>query len=604
MENEKWYIGIDFGTSYTYVEGYSDSIENETHRKCLASELYVESYLANEFNPYHGIPTILGINTESQYVIGKQAKDLPENNRLEGMKNILREEIPHPQLYKLLTDHEHCKIPEMFKNEKSIFYYCEKFFEKLMKQIFCKTKSDEDNRIELSKVDTIVIGLPGDKSQSYIDIVKPALKNVCKMIDKTINIDIYVVEEPILAGYAMIQEIQDDEKLFWENMEDETSEGDKATKKYLVADVGGGTIDFSFMEKEANNEIKIMRDTQDLPIVCGGAGPAGQDFSTILIDKFISKNWNNQIDDYLKEVEIVKENLSDENKVLVETEIECRHHAIDDNHWVFYDKANYEKYNDTGKKELQDNEYIIYRDEDDSENLSVDKQLNLINTKVIAFIEEFGLKEQAMEILFVGGATNMPEICETIKSTVMQYCNVINSDKPNIFQLKKKNINKANAIAVGACLFAKNPLVSTISSWYLKYNKENIQITTGAEKYDEDGKFITHYDTRLAPTGGRLYFGLAQRKGWTRNTDNTIQTNKKGKYTPLLKSYPNQGGFWFAMNDQDEYFIQLIIYANADFDIRMSTRRPLKGIELSDDESLYIRKNDKIVKNPKKGYIS
>lgn len=255
MQKQEWYIGIDFGTSNTYIVGYEK----------VSKKFYYSSFMPNELTMGDkGIPTVItvdGIMNEdlTDYVktfyIGKEALQHPFLHIERNLKNYARAYDPD-----LSGDSAPCDCtrpiefgrPEDPLLKKTVHELIGTFFKEIFDRINSATN---DISITKDTIKSIVIGCPSmngsiidSRSIYYDEVLIQAIaqsfnadedfypirdsKGKIKR-DKNGNIQkwgkVKVIPEPELAGLTY---------LCSGNMEDDV---------VLVVDSGGGTTDFSLL---------------------------------------------------------------------------------------------------------------------------------------------------------------------------------------------------------------------------------------------------------------------------------------------------------------------------------------------------------------------
>ena len=254
--SKKWYIGIDFGTSNTYITAYEAN----------AGIIYTNQHLRLPTDHNHNIPTLIVqdavLNTAHQlteqiFYIGEEANLHPILRPFKGLKNAARELTPNNGMFgnsAMKFPFEQCGLdstidmgnddyPLICKVRDTLVH----FFKKILHI------GDEEFDINEKTVQKIVIGQPvvngrtesldGTKV-SYEKTLKSLLsecftgdKSNKKFIgDNGKDGIITVIEEPELAGVTYL-----------------FTESARSDKKVLVIDIGGGTSDFSVLEYKDGN---------------------------------------------------------------------------------------------------------------------------------------------------------------------------------------------------------------------------------------------------------------------------------------------------------------------------------------------------------------
>lgn len=262
MSQEKWSIGIDFGTSNTCVVAYNNE-NGELYTHSLAEVMGDKSLL--------NIPTRIAVDKllkteeekrkgeidEEPYYVGAESDLHPLLRSFNSLKNAARQLTPDNGRFG--RDLKPCEYPfeqcgidtdlQFGNNDYSLTISVRK----LLVQFFRKVLHIGDDKYDINQrsVKRIVIGQPvvegrkeGDGSRiKYEETLKELLaesftgkRNDASFIEK-----VTVVAEPELAGITYLY-----------------TANERTNKKVLVIDIGGGTTDFSILEykngkPEANN---------------------------------------------------------------------------------------------------------------------------------------------------------------------------------------------------------------------------------------------------------------------------------------------------------------------------------------------------------------
>ncbi len=254
-KEEKWYIGIDFGTSNTFVAAY----------EATSGKAYWGSHLGkNMSDGYSNIPTLIAqdvlLKTEKEksdgkideypYYVGVETALHPILRPFKGLKNAAREITPNNGMFgrnAIEYPFERCGLNSTLELGNKDYSLTRRVRDLLI-EFLKKVVHIDDATLGIDKdtVQQIVIGQPvvngriessdGSKAE-YAETLKELLSECFfgqeNSKDKT-NFKknkIIVKAEPELAGITYLY-----------------SESNMEEKKVLVIDIGGGTTDFSILE--------------------------------------------------------------------------------------------------------------------------------------------------------------------------------------------------------------------------------------------------------------------------------------------------------------------------------------------------------------------
>ncbi|KAH0788541.1 hsp72-like protein [Histomonas meleagridis] len=249
-KNPKPFVGIDFGTTYSSV--------------CLWRNNNIELIANNNSN--YSTPSIVTIQEEGEPLIGEPAKEaavfnptstIYDSKRMIGRKfdsKEIQEDIKHWPFK--VVNHENTPMIEVKFGEK-----IEKYSPiQISSYILGHMKGIVDNYLSLNTNDPIdaVITAP-----AYYDAVqRAAIMEAAKMA----NIHVLrIIDEPTAAAIAY-------------GLKNEPYE---ISKKILVFDFGGGTLDLSLLEVQKYN-FKVIDIGGDMHL-------GGQDFDNNLVEYFVQK---------------------------------------------------------------------------------------------------------------------------------------------------------------------------------------------------------------------------------------------------------------------------------------------------------------------------
>ena len=264
-----WYLGLDFGTSNTYLVGYY-SWGDKAAGKFYATELMSEDLRSSDM----GIPTAI-TKEAKQYLIGQQALEkFNENKELKIFRELKiyarclspvgDSDSQQTETSKVQVGTEEISAKEALENFFKIL------FEKANESIEKIPQNEQSGilrpeKITYSTIQNIVIGCPNSEGQEidtgnvssptvhYTSVLQDALSSCfitgLRLLNKRKRKDemkqkIKVVPEAKLAGITYLCSSK--------------TENDVA----LVVDCGGGTTDFALVQwKESNEGVRKMEST-------------------------------------------------------------------------------------------------------------------------------------------------------------------------------------------------------------------------------------------------------------------------------------------------------------------------------------------------------
>ena len=568
---KKIYIGIDFGTTNTFVIGQGKKTDAKCDTTCNCPKCIIpwktlaESKLYIEGNDFEspGIPSIIGINEKNQWCIGVEAEGLNPDRKFTLLKDCLRCASLNPRTAKLgakngqISDKKICNYLSSFKSSillniglellkpyeiksgLTIFELTVAFFKCLLESIF--RSSYDGDVVSIRDIEKIVIGCPGNEDLYYRDTICDALRQaLVRILEKGSKIkgkggvrsflrnSLEIIPEPVLAGYAFLNE-----------------NSDNSAKTYLVVDVGGGTTDFVIIKKTEGGVIDIECKDGHLPCVHGGFSLAGNEFTDCLHRLIVSKKgWD------ASKAREIKEELSllpEGGRIYIyKKEKHKKEENKEEDKKVFYSKQDRDAYiNKLGKKILSGENYLIFnkrefeeehdieRDDEDCDDepcvRSIERQqkLNVIDelfTKITEVLENF-LKNETdntiipQKILFVGGSVQIPGLKQHISDFICKKYSINESVEVDLTH----DMTASNVIALGACYAARKNwkgkrkvpkffAVAVNKNEIAKKKPTLIEITSGLELYDEEGYAggITKVPLVKEREGEDFYFRLVQ----------------------------------------------------------------------------------------------
>lgn len=275
-------IGIDFGTSYTYIYGYQE----EGARSNLVElpdpdpdRSYLGPYEVINGTPfYRGIPSAIGQLSDGTWIVGREVTKQWENkayireNCVLDMKTLLRKAV-----HDRVTFHSDASLNEQGDEGEQYgkiinnrYYTCIELIKQFFRVLLIERQRAGFN---YKNVDKIVIGVPAfqeateESEENYPyrrynsilkrDIFESLLIEEDSPFSKIeedgeVRTAVTVIpnSEPVLAAYAYLQNnIEDGDTLF-------------------VVDLGGGTSDFTLAQKK-NGKLSAMMNSVGLDAPSG-----------------------------------------------------------------------------------------------------------------------------------------------------------------------------------------------------------------------------------------------------------------------------------------------------------------------------------------------
>ncbi len=243
-EEQKWYVGIDFGTSNTYIVGYEK----------ISGKIFHTDLMDMDIRTTEGIPTVIAVDVvldkelqrrEDFIYVGKEALQHPALHIERNLKSYARRYNPGGQRKEFL-DHKY--IIEFGRQDEEKLY--QQSVQNLLVTFFKKIFEKIDKKYDITKdtIQKIVIGRPTRTKVSdtvakgtTIEYDKVLIKAItdCFIEEETKKNDfkIEVIPEAELAGLAYTNNCEPQDVI-------------------LVVDLGGGTTDFSLVYRDENNKIE------------------------------------------------------------------------------------------------------------------------------------------------------------------------------------------------------------------------------------------------------------------------------------------------------------------------------------------------------------
>ncbi len=269
-------LGIDFGTSYSFIVKLSES-DGKERVELFGKDLYEAPRSANaavggdaSFYLKHskGIRTWIALTNDGRWIVGKKNIETALKNKTVSEENICRN---IKDLLRNCTSANDIgnKSGRCGKELNQQYYSGIELTTEFFKEI---VQSNEDNPIsvETKDIEAVVIGVPAcevlikeqAETDSYVyraNLTEKVLPEICKALGLDPNrIKMSVWPEPILAGFAY-------RKLG-------AIEKEQDLGRTLVIDIGGGTSDFAIVENR-NGKFSLFKQSR------GGRLPAGNTFN-------------------------------------------------------------------------------------------------------------------------------------------------------------------------------------------------------------------------------------------------------------------------------------------------------------------------------------
>lgn len=369
-------IGIDLGTTYSCVA---------VHRKNKAVETI-------SVNGHHIVPSYVAF-TESECLVGNSAKKLGVKdlgNIIYDVKRLIGRSYDDPVIqeavtnrrwpFKIINDENIPKIKAVYKDEEKLFSP-----EQISGILLNRLKEIAEGYLE-KEVTEVVITVPANfkmpQRQATIDAGKIAGFKV-----------IHILNEPTAAALSY-------------GLHKDACEN----QKFLVYDLGGGTLDVSILEY-TGNFFTVLSTVGDNHL-------GGQDFTNRLVD-YCAEEFENQF----------KMSLND--KALHRLRVEC-----ETTKKLFSERQKCKiDVNLMGK----DFEYDIERDKFDTLNMDLFKKTIVVVKS--ALIAANLTETDEIEIVLVGGSTRILKIQELLKEQF-------------VGKALKKSVDVDEAVARGAAISA------------------------------------------------------------------------------------------------------------------------------------------------------
>lgn len=282
-------LGIDFGTSYTFIVKLSEQNGKEKV-ELFGKQLYDQPRSLNvrgtdpDFYLKHskGIKTWLALDNDGNWIAGKdkiekaqQEGRVSEENICKNIKDLLRSCTSNDISNQSTICGQFFSLADGTQAYYSGIALAKEFFNAIVQE-----NENSFNPIATDDIQAIVIGTPAcDMSVSDKDfyeyrgnLATEVLPTICRSMGLAEEgVKLQACSEPVLAGYAY-QKIVD------------VPDG-----RTLVIDIGGGTSDFAVIQKK-NGKFSLFKKSK------GGTLPAGASFN-LNLQKLISSKFEVTISD-------------------------------------------------------------------------------------------------------------------------------------------------------------------------------------------------------------------------------------------------------------------------------------------------------------------
>lgn len=490
MNNSKeWYIGIDFGTSNTYIAAY----------EAKSKKLFTGSFKKDIEDTSQNIPTGIVLDVvksekghdEKSYYIGAEIEAHPILHPFKELKMAAREIMPKNGTFgrgAVTFPFENCGIDsnvELGREDYSVPVEVKDLEKQFFKRVLCI----DDKNFEVNKdtVQQIVIGQPVRNDEIYEGVLKDLLAESFtddETEQKFFKDKIQVVAEPELAGITYFY-----------------SERERENKTVLVIDIGGGTTDFSIMAYDSNGEVKVANIAS-----CEIAGNAIDKMIYELLPKSLNvrsmvkcRNWKqtlfaedkNDYKIYPKSVDELRDPMC---MVDIGQEIGVK------GCYIYYKSSNLSGNSISIEDSITEK---IYKEIEDALNKALDKWKNENNEKKIN------------TIFFVGGTSIITPLREGLEQIVKDKFHGIPIETVTMFEDNQKSIKADggptfyvtcyNAVAIGACLKAMNDRISL---------RHKPKLSIACKDFEEELVFnTTENDLIMTMANYKLPFACARLKG-------------------------------------------------------------------------------------------
>lgn len=541
-----YYIGIDFGTSFSNVSVLRENGDIEI--ECLSSNKMTQHNdrdLENVGKPNSGFPTAISMDVNGNLYCGYAANQIgqQERGRFTDFKTYLRNG----------ENHTYNQSGYSFSVEYLTIEYL---------SFLIKKATDYINN-HSGSIKEITVGCPVNCEQEYranlLNFVYEATKKLSLNIEKSM---IHIVPESTLAAMDYIR------------LNPNTISNDAVI---AIFDMGGGTTDYSIVKKKSDKDVNIVNTK-------GLCGYAGNDIRKILMQKIWTEHLGLDLQDYVQYAWKVQE-------------IECIEAAkikmydggssesilkLDD----FIDSYNEENGNVLEASKLRYNTSLIA--------FESNKAVQAIYDKVVKqfFAHIKNSTEKVTHIIMVGGSSNIDSIKRKIEETIAEEnldiivkrdSNCLSTAVSNgaalypVFQITRRNLNHAygskfgsvcneyieTIIPKGAATRVKLPYLFSFEP--RTFTQNALEITNGINNgriYDYDFSIFQHDEeiNKLPLTEYLNKYSLPQ--------NISLKISKSfPRNRPVCSDGQNYYKIVYVVNDDDSFLDEFVFWFDKEKDI-------------------------------------
>lgn len=435
-------LGIDFGSTYTYIFSMDDKWKIEDYR----------DRLHDEYDGSAGIPTKV-FHNGSEVVIGAQAVENRPRNNSESIKDSLR------SIFVGEEENEGREISKEDKSdetERSLIKRAKKNAVAFFNALFTRMG------VEAADIESIVCGIPaptvvkrsghsqdtGTDRMTYSSTIQEIFAEVFKDFkDDWKKIQFECIEEPILACVGAIKDglICEDDNV-------------------LVIDLGGGTNDFAYVKQQSNGKYKYK-----VEACRGGHGPGGN-----LYDKYIQEELNNN-----------SRFEGDFNSAKCWKSIKVAKELV----FKKYDEGQKKDFPIVTPSDTEKTVKLTYNESIDDIHLDIATLLNESFADVADEVKDFCEQEineddrsKINKVLFAGGCSHIGPLTDMIEQCLNQYFKreltyVHIKDDYGI----ETTLSNSNAVAYGALFYKDigieiNEAITKPSGWQFKVSNQKVEL--------------------------------------------------------------------------------------------------------------------------------
>lgn len=462
---EKWYIGIDFGTSNTLIVAYEATegvvYTNNSFQKTNKTNQNIPTVITQEVFLEDTLDNLSGIG----YHVGLEALMHNSLTMFRDLKDAARTHNPSANKGKV---YQLCKMEENDKEKVDIDCNLKfnnndfddaismrdllaQFFKNVLRIDKGETSFSNVRNINKDTLEKIVIGCPVkskkigmQQSYEYAKTLKEILADSFARANeddrKKIKKKIKVVEEPELAGITY----------FYSNEDNKTTE----SKTVLVIDIGGGTSDFSLLKCE-NGKRKAIN--------IGSCNYAGNSIDQIIYELLPKGLKKSKVS-----CRIWKETLFANEKIPIPTKdikaVEIGKLSANESLWICYEN----KRNISNSIVLSEGKLFIGGKEERAINTNIVKIFEAITTALKKSLDDNQTKFEKIDtVFFIGGTSIIAPMRDMLINGIKDYCvvdfdeskNVVTAFGDNVRTIKidastTHDVTHYNAVAIGAFIKA------------------------------------------------------------------------------------------------------------------------------------------------------